>query len=127
MIWNLAGPDELGPSGPLIVIPSEDLCPTNAQRELFASNLRKKKAEEFTDRTPVISAVLNTGLFAAEYGVGKMGPLVYDGDAWGEIWQLLNDFTKPSPLQHPEGYLRDTASFRHPLWKLHTRLTQEHA
>ena len=32
----------------------------------------------------------------------------------------------PAPLV-PGHYLRDTASFRHPLWKLHARLTQEHA
>ena len=75
------GPDELGPR-PLIMIPSEDLCPTGAQRELFANNLKRNKTGNFTSRVPLISSLLRNSFFAAEYVVGSQGPLVYDGDNW---------------------------------------------
>jgi hypothetical protein len=127
VVWNLWGPDSLDRVNPLVVIPSEDLCPTQAQRDLFANNLTKNKAEEFTDRTPLLSNLLTSGLFAAEYGVGCGGPLTYDGHSWGQIWEFFHKFTRCGQFQHPLGRIRDPASFRYPLWKLNERLAREDA
>ncbi len=113
-----------------MVVPSEDIGPTAAMRDLYARNLQVNKAEGFTERTPLISHVLNSGLSVADYVVGSHGPMIYDrsnGTDWiaGEVWALLDRFTRLEPLQHPKSRRRDTASYRCPLWKVHKRLAED--
>jgi hypothetical protein len=127
IIWNLWGPDEISRPLPLIAIPSEDLCPTRAQRGLFAKELAERKTEDFSARTPHISNLLTTGLSAAEYSVGNSGPLVYEGHSWGKVWELLDKSTQRTHLEHPRGHMRNPATLRCPLWKLHERLAQDDA
>ena len=129
VIWNLWGPDDHRPR-PLLVVPTTDISPTAAQRDLYARNLLIHKATAFTERTPLASYVLNAGLTMTDYVVGNQGPMLYDhGDAddWiaGEMWALLHQFTGLETLQHPKPRRRDPASYRYPLWEVHTRLVED--
>lgn len=126
VIWNLWGSDKTDHLRSLVMDPSEDIRPTEAQRQLMASNLTVNKKEDFTDRTPTISCFLDNGLLAAEYAVGNRGPLAYGGNDMGEIWKLLDQFTKPlKEVYHPQNHARDPAKYRCPLWKVHERLVEE--
>lgn len=125
IIWNLWGPDETEQLCPLVVIPSEDICPTKAQRKLFAENLEVEKATEQISRQPWVSCLLNSGLFAADYVVGNRGPSVYAGNDWCEVWELFDAFATGSQLQFPEGRVRDPALYRCALRDIHERLLEE--
>ena len=113
-----------------MIVPSEDIGPTAAQRDLYARNLLVNKATAFTERTPLTSYVLNTGLSMTDYVVGNQGPMIYDhgdGDDWiaGEVWALLNRFTGLETLQYPKPRQRNLASYRYPLWEVHRRLVED--
>lgn len=125
VVWNLFGPDDLHDPSSLIVIPSEDIRPTESQRSTLIKNLNKNKKKLHSDRTPDVSSLLSTGLYASEYAVGASGPLAYTESAWDEVWKLLNQFTSPQTIDHPTGKPRHTESYMQPLWKLHQRLMQE--
>jgi hypothetical protein len=125
VIWNIWGPDEADHPLPLIAIPTEDLCPTPAQRELYAKKLAERETGDFPGRSPTISHLLTTGLSAAEYSVGHGGPLVYEGPNWGAVWEFLIKFTQRARLEHPKSHLRDPATLRCPLWMMHERLAQD--
>ena len=125
IIWNLWGPDETEQLCPLVVIPSEDLCPTKAQRKLFAENLKVEKVTKQISRQPWISSLLSSGLFAADYVVGNRGPWVFAGNDWHEVWELFKAFASWSRLQFPEGRVRDPALYRCALRDIHERLLEE--
>ena len=125
IIWDLWGPDDLARLNPLVIIPSEDLQPTPLQRDLFEKNLRVDKKKEYTERTPLITSVLDKGLLTTDYIVGSQGPLSYGNDSWDEVWELFDRFLKTEQLQHPEGQPRNAVSYRCPLWKIHERLVEE--
>ncbi|KAI4238443.1 MAG: hypothetical protein LQ349_001123 [Xanthoria aureola] len=126
LIWNLWGSDETTRLCPLVVIPSEDLGVTVAQRELFAHNLKVDHMEEYQQRTPTISKILHTGLIASDYIVGRQGPGIFDGDDYGSVWEFFSQFTRLPRLQHPAGFMRDPAAYRCSLREIHRRLLQEH-
>ncbi|GAB7349839.1 hypothetical protein MBLNU459_g0543t1 [Dothideomycetes sp. NU459] len=125
IIWDLAGQD--GKARPLvpIVIPSEDVQPTEGQRAVFSSWLDPVQRRKGFEVTPLISAVLDQPFFAAEYGVGRGGPMVYDGTDWSGLWRLLIEFTLPQTFSHPPGVARDPAQYRYTLSHLHQRLFEE--
>lgn len=129
ILWNLWGPDEPDRLCPLVVISSEDLRPTKEQRALFSRNLNmENNSGKFVERTPLISSLLNNGFLASHYTIHTQGSLIYHGDGndWGEVWSFFERFTRSQQSEHPKGHIRDSASYRHPLCKLHTRLVKEH-
>lgn len=129
LIWNVSGPDDPESPGPLFVIPSDDLQPTSGQRVALAKNLGLNKKINRSERTPVVSALLSTGLHASEYAVASRGPLIYSKHEniadWDALWELFDRFTRSQPVQHPHGTLRRPRSYVQPLWKIHQRLVQE--
>ncbi|KAG9693647.1 hypothetical protein KCU95_g3200, partial [Aureobasidium melanogenum] len=123
MAWDLVGPDSLQ-STPPILIPSEDMGITERQYQVFA----KESEVKFGDHigyTPSLSALLNSGRFAAEYSVAKVGPLVYGHNVWGEVWRVLNAFAGVDEFEHPAGMKRQPSVYRQPLRALHQQLAQE--
>ena len=127
IIWDIAGLDSIDWPGPLLLVPSIDLQPTEAQFQRFVDNLAVNHAVDFTDRTAVVSSLFSNGCVASDYRFGNEGALAYDGDIWGKLWGMLDAFIKPPPFEHPAGYVRDTALFRHPLKLLHRRLVEEYS
>ena len=123
IMWDLWGSDD-DDLCPLAVVPSEDLCPTDAHRSAFASNIKVNKKEDQTDRMPLVLHLMRSGLFAFDYILGNQGPNLYDNDTreqsiGGSLWSLLHSFCGAAALQHPEGHECNAASYRHPLWKIH--------
>lgn len=127
LVWNLTGPDDLHRPAPLTVIPSEDLCPTMSQRVKLSKNLNINKKETHAERTPSLSSMLRSGLYASEYRVQSLGPLAYQKQEthWDALWALFDRFTKAESLEHPKGRVRDPKAYMQPLWMLHERLVQE--
>jgi len=91
-IWDLWGRDGVDHSTPLTVVPSEDVRPTQNQRDLYANNMHNDYNKQRSVRVPLVTHFLSTGLYASEYVVGSQGPLAYDGNNWSEIWHLLHRF-----------------------------------
>lgn len=45
---------------------------------------------KFAERMPLISSLLSTGLFAADYTIDSQKPLEYDdSDRWSQVWKFL--------------------------------------
>ncbi|KAG9568552.1 hypothetical protein KCU71_g2701, partial [Aureobasidium melanogenum] len=122
--WNLYGPDSRR-TVPPVMIPSEDMGPTERQRQAFETEA-KKETGTHTGYTPTLSALSNAGKFAGEYGVAACGPLVYEGNMWGEIWQTLDAFTSIDEVRLPLQTSRQPETYRHPLGALHQLLAEEH-
>lgn len=133
VVWNLWGPDEPDQLRPLIVIPSEDLRPVHEQRALFKRNLEMENNDgKFAERTPLVSALLSTGLLASDYKIQSQGPLEYDdGSNWGQVWRFFEQFldhsSQDSQLQNPKGKMRNGTLYRCSLRKIHSRAVKEHA
>lgn len=70
------------------MVPSSDIRPTEAQREIFRSNFGRNQ-DEWGVNTPSLSSVLCTGLHAAEYTIADEP---FSGCLWGEAWSLFRDF-----------------------------------
>ncbi|KAG8532802.1 uncharacterized protein KY384_002680 [Bacidia gigantensis] len=127
VLWNLYGLDGQNQSSPLSIIPSDDLHPTLEQRDRFSENLKVKKKEKHVKRSPQVSHLLNSGLLAADYNIGKRGPLIYSESAWHKLWQFFIDAASTQEeFKHPAGYRRDIGRYRCSLQDIHTRLIQEH-
>jgi hypothetical protein len=123
--WDLWGSDDDGPT-PLVVVPTEDIRPTAHQRKLLSDNAGLDKAREFGARTPWVSHVLSTGLFASDYIVGGRGPLSYVAAPWGDVWRLLQDFSSQNPaVEHPKGFIRDVTRYRSPQSEIHGDLIRQ--
>lgn len=113
VIWNFWGPDRFSRLGPLVIIPLEDIRPTDEQRAFFWRNLPKHCEEEIFNegttkfvRTPLLTYLLCTGLFAAEHTVGHQQPYTIDedGNSWDQIWEFFMHFAQLSPnmdMEHP--------------------------
>ena len=124
IMWNVSGPDAMrSPIAPC-AIPSTDITMSESQMMVYLSYFRQRDLK-YDKRTPLLSALLNTGLFAAEYSVGTSGPQSYDRVDWSDTWELLNQFTVLDTLQHPFECYRNPAMFRHPLRVLHQRLVED--
>lgn len=106
VVWNLFRLDEEHRLCPLVVIPTEDITPTQTQRELYSRNLRRPQDEEPPKPEPPLSAVLNSGLLATDYVVGGRGALGYNED-WSEMRTLRLSFTRP--LTTPVSIARSAA------------------
>lgn len=111
---DLFGTDELEQARPFAVVPSEDIQPTEEQRDVFKRNLALPRGE-FPHRTPSIHFLLSTGRNLADYCVGDNGPLVYGGYDWSKIWALLHSFCTSGVVEHPAGHVRAPHLYRHPL------------
>lgn len=125
-IWDLWGRDGVDHSTPLTVFPSEDVRPTQNQRDLYANNMHNDYNKQRSVRAPLVTHFFSTGLYASEYVVGSQGPLAYDGNDWSEIWHLLHRFACSNLVEHPNGYVRHAALYRHPLLHFHQCLVKEH-
>lgn len=126
--WDLGGPDVSDARIPirLAVVPTEDIMPDAAQRAIFQRNLERGQGQ-LEEKNPNLSALLDSGLFAGEYGVGLGGPLPYDDrSSWESIWELLNAFTLLPPVRHPTSKVRDPQKYRISLRMTHQRLLHQH-
>ncbi|KAL8643583.1 MAG: hypothetical protein Q9226_008263, partial [Calogaya cf. arnoldii] len=124
IIWDLGGRDTIGTSTPLAIVPSEDCAPSDTQRKLYADSLKVTHGNRFTARMPLVTDLLNSGLYASEYIVGA-GP-EYEENNLSDVWKLLNSFACRRSVEHPEGIHRDAALYRHPLRLFHQVLATEH-
>lgn len=126
IIWNLTGPDDSNRPGPLVVVPSKDISATEGQRALFVKNLVISKKTQHSNRTPSVSAVLESGLAASDYTVGASGPLVYGEHRLDALWTLCEKFSQQqSPIEHPKGRFHDPSAYLIPLSALHERHARE--
>lgn len=107
------------------VIPSEDIRPTEPQRQGFANNAVYRKQNDRNDRTPHLAKLLNSGLLLTAYTVGARGESIFEQDCnWEEIWQLLDGFLRHDQAEHPPGILRDARQYRRLLSQVFTRRVQ---
>jgi hypothetical protein len=93
---------------------------------LFERNLALDKTKGRDQTNPSLSATLNTGLYAAEYSVGDGGPLAYDSEPWGKIWELLDRFTGLEEFEHPVDHVREPSHFRHTIKDALQRLHEQY-
>lgn len=129
IIWYIGGPDLAKQPLTPAVIPSEDLLPTAAQRAIFRDNLAVNHNQgDFDNKTPTLSSLMSTGLFAADYAVGNEGVISTKAGGWRALWNLLhNGFLGLSPLQHPTGFERDPATFRCSMKVANQLLADQHS
>ena len=125
LIWDLWAPDDRDPPHPLIVIPTEDLGPTDAQRLQYQRHAALKKGGIRAHDLPRIPHLLRHGRVTSDYVLGPRGPRVYETSPWDHMWDLCLQFARRSP-EHPSGSSRCGASYRHPLSTIHERLVREH-
>lgn len=118
VIVDVFGSDEELQARPLAVVPSEDIQPTELQRDVYRNNL-SLTPDDFPERAPSIHFLLGSGLTLSDYTVGPTGPLVYDAFEWASIWSLLLQFTTQNIVQHPTGRDRQASLYRHALRKVH--------
>ncbi|KAI7161137.1 hypothetical protein KC349_g3000 [Hortaea werneckii] len=142
IVWNLWGSDDNANQindaadtteedvlecGSLIVVPSEDFRPTEAQRLLYRRNAEVETRTERPAHTPDVSALLGTGVPLAEYAVGSAGHRIYEqGCDWSAMCRLLRSFTERSSVEHPMSFSRTTRSYRLELAAVHQRLIRQH-
>ncbi|KAH0175060.1 hypothetical protein KCU67_g434, partial [Aureobasidium melanogenum] len=127
LVWDLFGNDDLKRNGPLLVVPSKHFEPTENQRTNFSENLKLHKRKQHAIRTPVLSAVLNSGLTASQYAVSPAGPSVYYESQWDALWLMFDDFLGSSTdiVEHPCGHLHKKKEYLCSLSELHERLVEE--
>jgi hypothetical protein len=79
---------------PLLVILSDDVSHTPAQRTKYEEVLAMNKKEEFTDRVLRLAEQLHTRSAIADYIVAAQGPMIFEpnNNAWMEVWGLLDEF-----------------------------------
>lgn len=123
LVWDMAGFDTMDRHMIPALIPSEDVRPTEAQRQRFARNAGLQNSQ----LTANITGLLHTGRYASEYALGNGGPAVWDGADWGEVWALLDSFLGVEPVEHPTGIFRNPAEYRHTVRAMNTRLSEEQA
>ncbi|CZT16407.1 uncharacterized protein RCC_02250 [Ramularia collo-cygni] len=119
LIWDIGGAD----TTMLALIPSNDIRPTEAQREKFRSNFGLS-AEEWKASTPVLSSLLCTGLQAGEYTIS--GDLFSCGCSWDRVWRALHKFAAEDVVEHPPRRLRQAPDFRYTVTHVLSRLVCEH-
>lgn len=122
VLWDIGGFDTMQTQIAPAVIPSDDISPTEPQRQLFQSNLGVKRSK----RMPNISSLLQTGIFASEYAVGNNGPLLYEGVDWDQVYSLIDSFAGEASFEHPRKMTRNPADYRHPLRHIQQRAVREH-
>lgn len=125
IIWDIWASDEGNPSYPLIVIPSEDVGPSAAQRSIYQRNLERDTKKSREETSPRLPYLLRDGHLTSDYVVGRRGPDAYDGDLWSAIWFLGWKFTQCSSIEHPAGCFRRPQFYRVPLRRVHERLVVE--
>lgn len=121
LLCDLFGSDQARFRQPLVLIPSEDIRATVAQRKLYASSKVTEASDKWITRMPSISELLSTGLRTADYTVHRNGPMVYRGSNDECLWSLLMNFLEPQHMQYPIPYTRqlDTTLYQHSLQSIH--------
>ena len=126
IVWDIWAWSQSDPCHPLIVVPSEDVGMTDPQRSSYRRALKVNKKKERTKTLPRLEYILRNGRQSFDYLLGPRGPQVYDGwPGYHHIWLLCWRLTQSALVEHPIGYIRDAASYLHPLWRIHQRLVLE--
>lgn len=131
VVWDLGGPDTAARSLMPAVIPTDDIQPSSSQATALKHNVTIKKGAgkpREKNENPTLSALLNSGLFCADYAVGNEGPLCYAKamQSWSTVLDLLDRFTELSPFEHPTGFLRQPEEYRHTLQAMNQRLHEQY-
>ncbi|KAK5703512.1 hypothetical protein LTR17_022024 [Elasticomyces elasticus] len=121
VIWDLGGHDTSAQPWMPVVIPTDDIRATASQQQTLHRALDERT------NTPLVAAVLATGLRASEYAVRQQGPEVYRQAAWGAMWESLFSFLALQPTEHPAGKLRNPSAFRRTMQALNQTLADQHS
>ncbi|EMD95255.1 hypothetical protein COCHEDRAFT_1201645 [Bipolaris maydis C5] len=129
LIFDLFGSEGRNMYSPLLAVPSNDLSPTQEQRNLFYSNKGKHKNEEFEERVPLLAELLHSGHTPMDYVLSSKGPLLFEPELnpWGELWQLLDQILGLDSFSHPPAHKRCTTSYRVSIQEIHQGLADKHA
>ena len=125
IVWDIWASDAGNPPHPLIIVPSQDVGASAAQRSLYLRNLEIDKKTSREEPLPRLPYLLRHGRLTSDYVVGRRGPDAYDGDLWSAIWLLCWKFTQFSSIEHPTGCFREPQLYRIPLRRVHERLVIE--
>jgi len=106
--WDLGGFDHKYEMSAPVIIPTDDMLATAAQRATFQKALQSKT------NTPLLSALLKTGKYPIEYAAQHSGPFPNHGD-WHGVLELLDSFTLGKPFEHPKGLIRQPHDYKHTL------------
>ncbi|KAI7554888.1 hypothetical protein KC331_g235 [Hortaea werneckii] len=123
VLWDLSGPDGSALRMQPVLIPSDDISVTPAQRSVFELAIRQPN-KRLT--TPLVSALLHSGLFASDYVVGSQGGMAYAGYDAKAILALLDQFLSFDAFEHPPGYQREPARYRHTMSSVNQMLVDQH-
>lgn len=114
---------------PLLLVPSDDLSHTRAQRTTFEQVLATNKREEFSPRVPLLAEQLHSGHAIADYAIGASGATIFEGqgEKWNEVWRLFDAFSDTETVPFPKDHVREAGRYQTTLQQLHQRLVEEHA
>ncbi|KAK3698133.1 hypothetical protein LTR37_017091 [Vermiconidia calcicola] len=118
--WDLGGHDTRDELATPIIIPTDDLLPTEAQRATFELALRKKTS------TPLLSALFKTGKYPVEYAASHVGMTSYSEANWNDVVELLDHFTLNEPFEHPPSCHRMSMDYQHTLQSIQQQLFHQH-
>lgn len=127
MLFNHLGAYPSNEFPPLLVVPTDDLSPTETQRATYESVVMTQSRDSYRDRVPLLATQLHSGLAVADYLVAPVGPLVYEPNActWAEVGSLLQSFAGVTPFQHPLGVHRHPLHYQTTVRELHQRLVED--
>lgn len=127
IVWDLGGHDTRRMAMTAAVIPSEDVSVTPAQHELLEAQLRRSNETDSRTTTPLLSSVLNTGLFAADYIPDSSGALAYSTTNSGALLEVLDNFLGTAPFEHPPRIQRIPRRYRTTLQQQNQRLLEQYS
>ena len=123
ILWDLCSADMSDDSPPPVLIPSDDISPTQAQEKIFSDAFAAPKA---AIKTPLLSALLSTGLFASDYKVPQADPRRKAASDWSSVLELLDQFLSIQEFEHPAGFVRDPQNYRQTIRAANQRLLGQH-
>ncbi|KAK5722362.1 hypothetical protein LTR15_005592 [Elasticomyces elasticus] len=113
--------------GSLVIVPSEDVRPTDDQRKLYSKNAQVNTKTDKQAQTPAVAMLLNTTPFLADYTVGNTGSAVFErGCDWAAVCQLFRQFAEAQQLTHPRNHIRKASDYRYEVREVHERLVARH-
>jgi len=139
-VWDLSSSDAVNQPLSLIVVPTDDLRPTEAQRQIFKAGLSKfirpgqitktgkTRPGMSNNRTLTLQALLATRKMPVDYSVALDGPLSYDRRGYdaARLYKLLDKFLVLGSFEHPVGILRVSSRYRQTVRDTHRCLYQQH-
>ncbi|KAF2672845.1 hypothetical protein BT63DRAFT_436691 [Microthyrium microscopicum] len=109
---------------PYLLIPSDDVRPTEEQRARYFQNLDMRDNRTLV---AVLCYLLGCGVSLTSYRVAVLGPQSYDGldRAWSSMIKILDKFISDEYVHHPHGNEHWAVRYRTTLQALNQELARD--